>query len=268
MRYYLPANVTLEDLGEHRLKDLTDPEHIFQAIHPDLPHHFPELITVDKWPNNLPAQSTSLIGREKELAGLRELLQKDDVRLITLTGPGGTGKTRLALQLAADLLDDFADGVWFADLATIVGPDLSTDLVISAIAQTLGVKEAGGRPLVDTLKAHLKEKHLLLILDNFEHLLLAVPTVSQLLSATRNLKVIATSRAALHIYGEREFHVQPMALPSLSQAPQIGPDELPSLAQFDAVRLLPVERASAVRPGFQATQRNIAGIIEICPAPG
>jgi predicted ATPase/class 3 adenylate cyclase/Flp pilus assembly protein TadD len=265
LRYYLPANVTLEDLGEHRLKDLTDPEHIFQAIYPDLPHDFPELITVDKWPNNLPAQSTSLIGREKELADLRELLQRDDVRLITLTGPGGTGKTRLALQLAADLLDDFADGIWFVDLATIVGPDpdLTTDLVISAIAQTLGVKEAGSRPLVDTLKAYLKLKHILLLLDNFEHLLLAVPTVSQLLSATRNLKILSTSRAALHIYGEREFHVQPMALPSLSHDPQIGPDELPTLAQFDAVRFF-VERASAVRPGFQATQRNIADIIEIC----
>src|SRR5258705_1226001 len=154
----LPKGAALRDLGEHRLKDLIRPERIFQVTAPDLPADFPALRTLDSYRHNLPPQPTPLIGREAEVAAVCEMLRNDDVHLLTLTGPGGTGKTRLALQAAAELLDDFHDGVFFVPLAPIRDPQF----VAGALAQVLGLKEQGDRPLAEQLKAYLREKRALL----------------------------------------------------------------------------------------------------------
>jgi len=148
VEYDLPEEVSLRDLGEHRLKDLQRPEHLFQLVLPDMPAEFPPLKTLDSRPHNLPVQPTPLIGREREGARVCGLLRREDVRLLTLTGPGGTGKTRLGLQMTSDLLDDFEDGVFFVPLAAISDPGL----VAPTIAQTLGIRETGGRPLLENLK--------------------------------------------------------------------------------------------------------------------
>jgi predicted ATPase/class 3 adenylate cyclase/Tfp pilus assembly protein PilF len=260
VRDALPPGVHTLDLGAHRLKDLIRPEHIFQLVIPGLPglpglpYDFPPLRTLDYRPNNLPAQPTALIGREKELADLTAILHRDGTRLITLTGPGGTGKTRLALQAAADLLDDFSDGVWFVDLAPFIEPNL----VISAIAQMLGVKETGGQPLIDTLKTYLKEKHLLLMLDNFEQVIDAANQVSQLLSSCSNIKVVVTSRIPLRIRGEKEYPVSPLQLPDLRHLPP-----LQRLTQYEAVRLF-IERATDIEPDFEVNNNNAPSVAEIC----
>ncbi len=191
VRNHLPVDVALRDLGAQRLKDLTRPEQIFQLIAPDLPTEFPPLHTLDARPTNLPAQPTALIGREREIAEVTALLRRDDVRLLTLTGPGGTGKTRLALQAAAELLDTFPDGVWFVNLALVLDPNL----VATTIAHTLGLPEVAGKPIEESLRAFLRPKRTLLLLDNFEQVIDAAPLVSELLAAAPGLKVLATSRA-------------------------------------------------------------------------
>ncbi len=197
VRDQLPAGTALRDLGEHRLKDLATPEHIFQVVAADLPADFPPLKSLDTRPNNLPVQSTPLIGREQEIAALRDLLLRPGVRLVTLTGPGGTGKTRLGLQVAADLLDHFEHGVYFVSLAPIGDPAL----VASTIAQPIAVREHGGKPLLESLKDYLRDKHLLLLLDNFEQVTAAAPLVADLLAAAPRLTVLFTSREVLHLYG-------------------------------------------------------------------
>jgi class 3 adenylate cyclase len=168
----LPPGVELRDLGDHRLRDLLEPEHVYQLLHPDLPVDFPPLASLDTRPNNLPRQPTLFVGREQEIGEILALLRRDDVPLLTLTGPGGTGKTRLALQAAADLLDDVPDGVFFVPLAPL------TDLALmpAAIAAALGIREAGGRPLSERVRDVLADQQLLLLLDNVEHLVEAAPT--------------------------------------------------------------------------------------------
>jgi len=250
----LPPNVALRDLGTHRLKDLTRPEHIFQVVAPALPADFPPLRSLDLESTNLPAQLTPLIGRERELEQVGARLRRADVRLITLTGPGGIGKTRLALQTAADLLDSFVDGVFFVDLAPISDPAL----VVATIAQTLGLKEAGGQPLLDSLKRYLREKELLLLLDNFEQIVEAAPLVAELLRAAPALKVLVTSRTPLHLSGEHEFGVPPLTLPDPKQLPSVE-----QLNQYAAVALF-IARARAVHADFQVTNASAPAIAEIC----
>jgi predicted ATPase/class 3 adenylate cyclase len=247
----VPSEIALRSLGERRLKDLLRPEHLFQIVAPGLAVDFPPLRTLDQAPNNLPTQLTSFIGRQRELAEAQRLL--DGTRLLTLTGPGGTGKTRLALQLGVEVIDRFPDGVYFAGLAPIADPGL----VPSTVAQTLGLQETAARSLPDSLVEFLGEKRLLLILDNFEQILPAAPFVSQLLRGTSNLKIVVTTRAALHVYGEQEFPVPPLGLPDLKHLPS-----LESLSQYEAVALF-VQRAMAAKPDFAVTNENAPAIAEI-----
>jgi predicted ATPase/class 3 adenylate cyclase len=249
----------LRDLGEHRLKDLTRPEHIFQLTVADLPTDFPPLRTLDARPTNLPAHQPVLIGREEEVAAVAALLRRGDVRLLTLLGPGGVGKTRLAMQVAADMLEDFLDGAFFVALAPISEPGL----VPVAIAQAIGVAEAGAQPLLERLKAYFKDKRLLLVLDNFEQIQEAASMVAELLGAASQLYVLITSRAALHLSGEYECAVPPLALPEPLQLRQDATANLDIIRHAPAVRLF-IERAQAVKPDLAVTPENAASIVEIC----
>jgi class 3 adenylate cyclase len=197
VRDQLPAGMSLVELGEYRLKDLFRPERVFQLVSHDLPSEFPPLRTLDAYRNNLPLQPTPLVGREREVAEVCDLLHHDETRLLTLTGPGGIGKTRLALQGAADLLDDFPDGTFFAQLATVS----EAELLLPAVAETLGVRETGEIPLGEILKDYLHDRRLLLVLDNFEQVLGAAPAVTELLAGAPGLKVLATSRAPRALRG-------------------------------------------------------------------
>jgi predicted ATPase/class 3 adenylate cyclase len=254
VRDQLPAGMNLAELGEHRLKDLFRPERVFQLVSPDLPSEFPPLRTLDTYRNNLPLQPTPLIGREKEVSEVCNLVRGDETHLLTLTGPGGTGKTRLALQAAADLLDDFPDGTFFAPLATLS----EAELFLSTVAETLGVRETGEQPLVESLKDYLHERQLLLVLDNFEQVLGAAPTVTELLAEASGLKVLATSRAPLGLYGEHVYPVPPLTLPDLKRPPS-----LERLTQYEAVGLF-VERARALKPDFKVTNESAPAVAEIC----
>src|SRR5215210_4070551 len=255
VRDQLPTGADLRDLGEHRLKDLIRPERVFQLLIPDLPEDFPALRTLDVRPNNLPVQPTPLVGREKEVEAVRERLGgSSGARLLTLTGPGGIGKTRLALQVAAEALEEFEDGAFFVALAAIADPAL----VAPAIAGSLGVLDSGERPLIEGLKDHLRDRQPLLLLDNFEQVLEASSLVGELLSSCPELKVLATSRISLRLYGEREYPVPPLALPDPAHLP---PPE--RLTQYEAVRLF-VERAQDARPDFSVTNENAPAVAEIC----
>jgi predicted ATPase/DNA-binding CsgD family transcriptional regulator len=204
--------------------------------------------------HNLPAHLTPLLGREQEVMAACAFLQRPDVRLVTLTGAGGVGKTRLALQVATEVLDDFTDGVSFISLAPISDPDL----VASTIAQVCGVKESGARPLLDLLKAYLRDKHLLLVLDNFEQILPAAPHLTNLLTSCPHLTILVTSRATLHVQGEYNYPVPPLALPDLTQLP-----EPEVLSHYHAVALF-LQCAQATKPTFQITTANARTIAEIC----
>ncbi len=253
VRDHLPEGVTLRDLGEGRLKDLDRPEHIFQLVTPDLPSEFPPLKTLDTLPNNLPIQLTSFIGREREIEAVRRLLST--TRLLTLTGSGGVGKTRLALQAAVDMLEAFADGVWLVELAPLSNPAL----VSHSVATVFSVREDKGRPLMNALQEYLRTKNLLLILDNCEHLLDAcAQLVDTLLRTCPGLKIIASSREALGVAGETPFRVPSLSLPDPRQLPTIE-----NLTQFDAVQLF-IERAIAVKPDFQVTNANAPAVAQVC----
>ncbi len=254
VRDNLPSVAQLRDLGEHRLKDLTRPERIFQLVTPDLPTDFPPLATLDYRPNNLPLQLTALIGREDEGAELQTLLARDDVRLVTLTGPGGVGKTRLSLQVGSESVESFADGVWFVSLEEAF--DEST--VVMTMAAALGIREGGGRPLLDALVEYLRGKQLLLLLDNFEQVADAAPLISRLLQAAPAIKVLVTSRTRLGLRGEREFSVPPLAVPDRD-----APKAVPELLQCSAVALF-VDRAQATSSAFALTEANAAAVTEIC----
>jgi predicted ATPase/class 3 adenylate cyclase len=249
----LPCDSELRDLGDHRLRDLLEPEHVFQLVHPDLPTDFPTLRTLDARPHNLPLQPTPFLGREEQVGQVVNLVSRDDVRLLTITGPGGVGKTRLALQAAADVLEGFPDGAWFVDLSVLNDPAL----VPSAIASVLGVR-GEGRELLDRLTSVLSGQRLLLVLDNFERVIEATQMVSDLLAKVPGLKVLATSRTPLRAYGEREYPLSPLPLPDPAHLPSIE-----RLSQYEAVRLF-IERAQAVKPDFMVTSANAPAVAEIC----
>jgi predicted ATPase/class 3 adenylate cyclase len=252
----LPPGCDLLDLGAHHLRDLLQPERIYQLRGPGLVVEFPPLKSLERHLHNLPAQPTVLLGRESEVAATRDLLEQEGARLVTLTGPGGTGKTRLGLQVGAELVDAFADGVWFVPLAAIADPNL----VIPAIAQSVGVRETPGEPLLTTVQHFLQSKHALLLLDNFEHLTAAAPAVSALLAACPELQMLVTSREPLWITGERELPVLPLSLPTDRQARGLNPAEL---LEYSAIRLF-IERAQAIKPDFALNVGNAVDIAAIC----
>ncbi|HET9224081.1 MAG TPA: tetratricopeptide repeat protein, partial [Roseiflexaceae bacterium] len=288
----LPPGAELRDMGIHRLRDLTRSEHIFQLIVPDLLTAFPPLKTLDIRAANLPAQATALVGRGHEITDACAMLQRAEVRLLTMTGPGGVGKTRLGLQVAAELADTFDEGVYFVALAALDDPALVT----AAIAQALGVKETSSQPLIERLKSYLHDRKILLLLDNFEQVIDAAPSIAELLAAAPQLKAIVTSRTALRLSGEHEFTVHPLALPptndqrpitnddpsadrgskiedrgsgqaildprSSARRPVVG-GQASVVAQYDAVALF-VARAQAARHDFQLTDDNAPAVAEIC----
>jgi predicted ATPase/class 3 adenylate cyclase/DNA-binding winged helix-turn-helix (wHTH) protein len=250
----LPAGVRLRDLGEHRLKDLQRPERLYQLVMPDVPSAFPPLRSLDQRAHNLPVQPTPLIGREQLGAAACALLRRAEVRLLTLTGPGGTGKTRLSLQVAADLLEDFANGVSFVPLAAI----RDAALVASSIARTLGLQEKAGQWLLDSLREHLRDQQMLLVLDNFEQVVAAAPLVTELLAACPRLKCLVTSREVLRLSGEHEFPVPPLDLPDPSHLPAAE-----TVAQYGAVALF-IQRALAVQPDFRVDNATAPAVAAIC----
>ncbi len=264
----LPAGTRLVDLGEHRLKDLQRPEHLYQLFLPDLPSDFPPLKTLDRSRHNLPVQVTPLVGRGEAVRQVVDMLVREDVRLVTLTGPGGIGKTRLALQVAAELVDSVSDGVYVVPLGSIA----DADLVMSTIAQTLGLRELGSATPEENLKSYLADKDVLLVLDNFEHVVGAGPHVIELLVACPRVRALATSRLSLHLSGEHEFEVAPLGLPvqptrrrnTQSRSGGVDADvELGKLTQYASVALF-IERAQAVKRDFTVTSANAPSIAEIC----
>jgi predicted ATPase/class 3 adenylate cyclase len=248
----LPAGVSLGDLGQQRLKDLREPEHLFQLLAEDLRADFPPLRWVEAPPNNLPAQLTSFVGRQAELLELMTLLKAQ--RLVTLTGPGGTGKTRLAVELAEDVLEDYSGGAWLIELAPVTDPVA----VSRTVASTLRVRDQPGQSIVDLLVDYIRSTQMLLLLDNCEHLIDACASLcDRLLHAAPTLKVVATSREPMGISGEAIFRVPSLPIPDLRR-PLIAAE----MADIDAVRLF-VDRATATDSHFHLTQSNTPAVAKI-----
>lgn len=248
----LPPGVTLRDLGEHSLKDFDDPERLVQLVIDSLPSDFPPPHAQTTRFNLLPAEMSTFIGRAEVLARATELLA--GTRLLTLTGPGGTGKTRLSLRLAQAAGDNYPDGVAFVPLASIT----DSALVLPSIRQGLGLAEQPGKPALATLTERLVGRDVLLVLDNFEQIVDAAPMVAQLLQAASELTLVVTSRTALHVTGEQEFAVPPLEVPKAADV-----IDLNAVAASEAVALF-VQRAQAVKPEFRLTADNAAVVLAIC----
>jgi predicted ATPase/class 3 adenylate cyclase len=248
----LPSGTSLRALGRHRLRDLDTSEEVSQLVVEGLTSEFPPIRTLDATPNNLPIQATAFFGREQEIAQVVE--QLGTARLVTLTGPGGTGKTRLSLQVATALIGRYPDGVYFVPLGAIAQPEL----VISAIAHEVGLPDRGGAKPMDRLQAHLRDRKTLLVLDNFEQVTDAAPAVGELLAAASTISILVTSRSPLHVYGERELPVPPLDVPNPRDLPPFA-----ELSQYDSVALF-VDRARAAIPSFAVTSENAPAVAEIC----
>jgi len=250
----LPPNTLLEDLGEHRLKDIVVPERMYQVTAPDLPSAFPPLRTVVPRPTNIPIQRGALFGREREITTVRRLLLRDDVGLVTLTGTGGAGKTSLAMRVAGQLINHFEHGAFLVALAPIDDPSL----VSRAIVQVLGIHESASRSHLDSIKETVQTRQILLVLDNFEQVLDAAMVVTELLESCPRLKILVTSRSPLQLRGEREVPILPLALPDPATSQPIA-----ALRQNPAVALF-IERAGAVQPDFELTAENARTVADIC----
>ena len=262
----LPTDTELIDLGEKRLKDLLKPERLYQLNISGLTTTFPPLKTLDSFPNNLPVHLTSFIGRENEIGEVKQALTSSpsptgrgegvrEHRLVTLTGSGGTGKTRLSLQVAAELIEDFDHGIWFVELAPLADPEL----IPQSILAVLGVKDQSGKDPLELLKTYLQKKNALIVLDNCEHLISAsARVVNELLRAAPNIKVLASSREALGVRGELSYPVPSLTLPNIKHLPTIE-----QLSQYEAVRLF-IDRALLVNPHFEVDKDNAPFIAQIC----
>jgi predicted ATPase/class 3 adenylate cyclase len=248
----LPDGVILRDLGAHRLKDFDEPQHIHQLMIDGLPSDFPPIRSLEI-PTNLPVRLTSFVGRERELASVTQILES--ARLVTLTGPGGTGKTRLSLEAASGIRERFPDGVFFVDLAPITDPALVPSAILTTVRTRGG---AGPRSELERLQIELRDRETLLVLDNFEQVIEAAPAVAAILGAARRIRVLATSRSPLRLEGEREIPVAPLDLPGAAEA--LSPRDL---SRFEAVALF-ADRATAVDPGFAIDEDNAGVIVEIC----
>jgi predicted ATPase/class 3 adenylate cyclase len=252
-RDYIEPGAELRDMGMHRLKDLFRAEHVYQLRHPDLPTDFPALKSLDSLRTNLPQQVSSFVGRERELREVTARLA--ETRILTLTGSGGTGKTRLALQVAADVIESFSDGDWLIELAAVTDPAL----VPQAFASALGIKDEPGQSLTNSVIDELKSKTVLLVVDNCEHVLAACAAmVDALAKSCPGLRVLASSREALNIPGETIYKVPALAVPDPNRPPP--PD---SLSQYESVRLF-IERAVAMQPTFTITNQNAPAVAQIC----
>lgn len=259
VREDLPCGVTLLDLGEHKLKNLQHPEHVFQVGHPDLPGDFPPVRSANRSNSNLPIQLTHFVGRSQELSDVRGLLLSS--RLLTFVGVGGIGKTRLAIEASSNALEEFADGAWFVDLSRITEPALVT----IAIADALNLKESAQSAVEEILVSWLQEKSVLLVLDNCEHLIAACGfIVDRLLKACSGLRVLATSRVALEVAGETVWSMSPLAYPDASQ---VASSDLLDIAQNEAARLF-IDRARNISPKFTLTEKNLSSVVSICRRVG
>lgn len=246
-------NTSFRDLGERRMKDVVQPIRLFQIMYPGLREEFPPLKTLEARPNNLPVQLTNFIGREEEMKQVKDLLKQ--THLLTLTGSGGAGKTRLAMQVAADVIDDFANGVWFIELASLFEPDL----LPQTIMKVFGLKEEPNRGLENTLFDYLKDKEILIILDNCEHLIDKCAFLAEkLLSISPKLKIIVTSRELLHCSGEQTHRIASLDTPDPED--KLSPEKL---SQYEAVRLF-IERALAVNINFRVNKDNAPALAQIC----
>jgi predicted ATPase/class 3 adenylate cyclase len=247
----LPEGVSTADLGVHRLRDLGSPEHVFQVVHADLDHRFPPLTSSDAYASNLPAQMTSFVGRESELAAIAEMLES--TRLVTLTGVGGVGKTRLAIQLGAEHLSEYADGVWLCELAAAGDPEA----MVQVVAAVFSVSSRPEEPLNARIREALRTKQVLIVLDNCEHVLDAAAELAEgILRDCPGVRIVATSREALDVPGERVTRVRSLPLPGEH-------DDVRHVVSVDAVRLF-VDRASAVDPDFALSDANAASVMQIC----
>ncbi len=274
----LPLGITLRDLGAHALKDLLDADRVFQVVAPGLAADFPPLRTPQRFLHNVPHPATPLIGREREIAAARATLglvaagdgkpagDLQTARLLTLTGPGGAGKTRLSLHLAAELGAELTDGAAFVPLADVTNPVL----VPVAIASALDLGDTSGESPRDLVFEHLRDRHLLLVLDNFEQVMSAAPLVADLLTSCPRLRVVATSRERLSVRGEQELPLPPLALPTVPPrltSDDMGAEEVSAaideIGRAEAIRLF-VSRAQSVKPGFEITAANAASVVEIC----
>ncbi|MDQ3987328.1 MAG: LuxR C-terminal-related transcriptional regulator [Actinomycetota bacterium] len=249
----LPEGASLKDLGPHALKDLARPEHIYQLCHPGLDNEFPPLRSLGALPTNLPLQLTTFVGRETEMQELKALLGGS--RMVTLTGSGGCGKTRLSIQVAADLVDGYPDGVWWVDLGPITDPAL----VPNAVASALGIKEVPLQPLIDTLISYLRDKELMILLDNCEHLVESSAALSHgLLTNCPAITVLSTSREPLGVQGETPWRV-----PSLDFPDDKSTFNGHTLHRFESVKLF-MDRAAKARPNFSTTNENAPAVAQIC----